>query len=66
VKKDGASFASFELDSPAVTFTDAPPAGQRAFYRVELHGAVPLAPAEFAGLYGDMIAMSNPIYVSFP
>jgi hypothetical protein len=64
--KDGAPFQSWQVDSPVVTFADAPPAGQRAYYRVEVRGSVPDAPAEFATLYGDLVAMSNPIYVSFP
>ncbi len=66
VLKNGETFLSRELDSPLVTFGDATPAGQRSYYRVEVRGAVPLAPANFVALYGDFIAMSNPIYVSFP
>jgi hypothetical protein len=66
VIKDGAPFQSWQDASPVVTFADAPPAGERAYYRVEVRGAVPDAPAEFAILYGDSVAMSNPIYVSFP
>jgi hypothetical protein len=50
--------------APRLTF--APPGRPTHYYRVELHGAVPDAPRDFASLYGDFISMSNPIYVSFP
>ena len=66
VLKDGATFQSSHLDSAELQFEDTPAAGQRAYYRVEVRGAVPDAPPNFAGLYGDFIAMTNPIYVSFP
>ena len=66
VIKDGATLLTSATDAPVFTFSDTPPAGQRARYRVELRGDVPLAPPTFVGLYGDVIAMSNPIYVSFP
>jgi hypothetical protein len=66
VVKDGTTFLTQQLDSPVTTFTDAPPAGQRSYYRVEVRGAVPDAPVQYAVLYGDVIALTNPIYVSFP
>lgn len=66
VLKDGATFRSWRLDSPEQQFEDTPAAGARAYYRVEVRGAVPDSPAEFAFVYGDFIAMTNPIYVSFP
>lgn len=66
VLKDGAMLQSSHLDSPELQFEDTPAAGQRAYYRVEVRGAVPDAPADFAVLYGDFVAMTNPIYVSFP
>jgi len=66
VVKDGVTLLASVLDAPVFTFADTTPAGQRAYYRVELRGEVPLAPPTFVGLYGDMIALTNPIYVSFP
>jgi hypothetical protein len=66
VFKDGASFQTWQLDSETVAFEDTPPAGQRAYYRVEVRGAVPDAPPDVVALYAGFVAMTNPIYVSFP
>src|SRR5581483_12011313 len=66
VLKDGEPFLVEQVDEAVLTFSDATPAGRRAYYRVELRGEVPLAPPSFAVLYGDFIAMTNPIYVGFP
>lgn len=66
VFKDGVLFQSAQLDSPELQFDDTPAAGQRAYYRVEVRGDVPEAPVGFAAPYGDFVAMTNPIYVSFP
>jgi hypothetical protein len=65
VLKDGEPFLVEQVGEPVLTYSDAPAAGQRAYYRVELRGDVPLAPPSFAVLYGDFVAMTNPIYVSF-
>ena len=48
------------LDGPSVTFDEVPAAG--TYYRVEVRGAVPEAPAEGRAFFGDFVAMSNPIY----
>jgi hypothetical protein len=64
--KNGEAFQTAEVDSSLVSFEDTPSSDRPTYYRVELHGPVPDAPPAFATLYGDVIAMSNPIYVSFP
>jgi len=54
-------------DAPQVfTFTATPAAGTRTYLRVELQGPVTKALSEAAKtLYGDRIAMTNPIYIGF-
>jgi hypothetical protein len=49
-----------------VTFEDTPAAGERAYYRVEVRGPTSDAPIVSSVAFGDFIALTNPIYVSFP
>ena len=65
VVKNGETFLEREMGTEPIAFTDTPTAGARSSYRVELRGEVPDAPAAGAILFGDMIALSNPIYVGF-
>lgn len=53
--------------SPDFTIDDLPLQGQRTRYRVEVRGETPDAPkyAVERGYYGDMIGITNPIYVGF-
>ncbi len=69
VVKDGATFATLSMTGvkPVVDFTDAPPAGARSYYRVEVEGPstpYPEVPGSTA-LSGNMVALSNPIYFNF-
>jgi hypothetical protein len=66
VFKNGTSFKTWQLTTASVTFEDAPAAGERAYYRVEVRGPTSDAPIISAIAFGDFIALSNPIYVSFP
>jgi hypothetical protein len=66
VFKNGTSFKNWQLTTANVTFDDAPIAGERAYYRVEVRGPTSDAPLISAIAFGDFIALSNPIYVSFP
>jgi len=66
VVKNGAPFDSWDTQDPALTFEDTPAAGEHSYYRVELRGPTPEAPPVSAFAFGDFIAMTNPIYVSFP
>jgi hypothetical protein len=66
VFKNGEPLLARRADVSSLTFEDTPAAGERSWYRVELHGAVPDAPLGAELVYGEMIAMSNPVYVSFP
>lgn len=66
VIKDGAPFKTLPLTGapPTVEFTDAPAAGARSYYRVEVEGPstpYPEVPGA-AALTGKMVALSNPIY----
>ncbi len=63
VVKNGATFLEREMGAEPVTFSDTPT--ERSSYRVEVRGDVPDAPAAGAILFGDMVALSNPIYVGF-
>ena len=69
VVKDGGAFATLAMTGakPQVDFTDAPPAGVRSYYRVEIEGpptSYPEVPGS-ARLSGNMVALSNPIYFNF-
>jgi len=66
VFKNGVSFRNWQLTSPSVTFEDMPVTGERAYYRVELRGPTSDAPLVSSIAFGDYIALTNPIYVSFP
>jgi hypothetical protein len=66
VFKNGVSFKTWQLTTSSVTFEDAPPAGERAYYRVEVRGPTSDAPIVSAIAFGDFIALTNPIFVSFP
>jgi hypothetical protein len=65
VIKDGATFQELVLDRASATFTDAPAAGARAYYRLEVSGETPEAPTPYLSLYGGLIAITNPIYVGY-
>ena len=66
VFKNGMSFKNWQLTSASVTFEDVPASGERAYYRVEVRGPTSDAPPLGALGFGDFIALTNPIYVSFP
>jgi hypothetical protein len=66
VIKNGEPFTSWESQESTFTFEDTPASGGHSYYRVELRGPVPDAPSVAAVAYGDFVAMTNPIYVSFP
>ena len=66
VFKNGTSFKNWQLTTPSVTFEDVPAAGARAYYRVEVRGPTSDAPIVSSVAFGDYIALTNPIYVSFP
>jgi len=48
-------------------FEDTPAAGAHSYYRVEIRGTTPEAmiTGRLLGFYGDMIALSNPIYFGY-
>lgn len=64
VVKDGETLAMHTPSGPVLTFDD--DVDGATFYRVELRGDVPEAPEAGAALFGDFIAMTNPIYVTAP
>jgi hypothetical protein len=66
VFKNGVSFKTWQLNAASVTFDDAPLSGERAYYRVEVRGPTSDAPILSSIAFGDFIALTNPIYVSFP
>jgi hypothetical protein len=66
VFKNGTSFKNWQLTTASVTFEDQPAASERAYYRVEVRGPTSDAPLVSAIAFGDFIALSNAIYVSFP
>jgi hypothetical protein len=66
VFKNGASFRNWQLTTANVTFDDVPVAGERAYYRVEVRGPTSDAPIVSSIAFGDYIALTNPIYVSYP
>jgi hypothetical protein len=66
VFKNGVSFKTWPgLKAASVDFEDTP-ANERTYYRVELRGPTSDAPLLGALGFGDFIALTNPIYVSFP
>jgi hypothetical protein len=66
VFKNGTSFKTWPGARPSVAFEDTPAPGERAYYRVELRGPTSDAPLLSSVAFGDFIALTNPIYVSFP
>jgi hypothetical protein len=66
VFKNGTSLQSFPMAAQSVTFEDTPTDGERTYYRVELHGPTSDAPILSGVAFGDMIALTNAIYVAFP
>jgi hypothetical protein len=65
VIKNGAILQELALDRASATFIDAPAAGARAYYRLEVRGETPEAPTAYLSLYGGLIAITNPIYVGY-
>jgi len=66
VLKNGAPFDNWESQDTTLTFEDTPSAGEHTYYRVELRGPTSDAPPVSAAAFGDFIALTNPIYISFP
>jgi hypothetical protein len=69
VVKDGGTFKTLQISgsAPHVDFTDTPAADLRSYYRVEVTGPqtpYPQVPKS-AGLSGDMVGLSNPIYFNY-
>mgnify|MGYP002620437705 CR=1 FL=1 len=48
-----------------LVWDDTPAEGGRTWYRAEVTGFLPLAPSGARFLYGDMVGLTNPIYVGF-
>lgn len=50
-----------------LSFQDTPAAGQRSWYRVEVRGNTPAAPAAavLLGFYGGFVGLTNPIYFGY-
>ncbi len=65
VVKNGAPFLQLRQTEAALTFSDTLAAGERAYYRVEVRGETPEAPAEHRGVYAGWIGLTNPIYVGY-
>lgn len=67
--KNGNLFNTYQAKgkTPFVEFTDAPVAIGRTYYRVEVQGPVPPYPQVpgSAGLNGNMLGLSNPLYFNF-
>ncbi|OKS87461.1 CehA/McbA family metallohydrolase [Mucilaginibacter polytrichastri] len=69
VVKNGNPYSTIQMNgkTPMVEFTDAPATVGRTYYRVTVEGpptAYPQVP-ESAGLSGNMVGLSNPIYFNF-
>lgn len=65
VLRNGAVWHTEETRTPRVEVRDTPPAGADTWYRVEVRGEVSEAPEPARLLYGDVIGVTNPIYVGF-
>jgi hypothetical protein len=69
VIKNGNPFNTYSAKGkmPVVEFTDTPIAIGRTYYRVEVQGPVPPYPQlpGSAGLNGNMLGLSNPLYFNF-
>jgi hypothetical protein len=66
ILRNGAPFITQDLSSPTFDFEDRPGTDGPVYYRAELRGPVNLAETSAPTLYGNMVAMTNPIYVGFP
>ncbi|MGF1924784.1 MAG: CehA/McbA family metallohydrolase [Bacteroidia bacterium] len=69
VIKNGRKLNSYNVKGnlPAVEFSDAPEAENRSYYRIVVEGentSYPQVPKS-AGLSGNMVSLSNPIYFNF-
>ncbi len=67
--KDGNPYSTIQMSgkTPVVEFTDTPVPNERTYYRVTVEGpptAYPQVP-QSAGLSGNMLGLSNPIYFNF-
>lgn len=65
VLRNGVVWHTEEVSAPRVEVRDTPPVGENTWYRVEVRGAVLEAPEVAQALYGDLIGITNPIYVGF-
>ncbi|MBK6574959.1 MAG: CehA/McbA family metallohydrolase [Sandaracinaceae bacterium] len=65
VLRNGEPFITQELTATSFEFEDRTDAGSRVYYRAELRGPVNLTDTTAPTLYGNMIAMTNPIYVGY-
>jgi hypothetical protein len=64
--RDGALLHEVEMETDELVFEDEGTPGQRRYYRVELRGAPVHVPTPGAlRFYGDLLAISNPVYVGF-
>lgn len=66
VLRNGEPFMTQALTGASFDFEDRTTAGERVYYRAELRGPVNLTETTAPTLYGDMVAMTNPIYVGYP
>ena len=69
IVKNGNPHSTIQMSgkNPVVEFTDTPATTGRTYYRVTVEGpptAYPQVP-ESAGLSGNMLGLSNPIYFNF-
>ncbi len=65
VLRNGVVWQTRQTPDTTLHLQDTPPAGERTWYRVEVHGETVEAPAGLSGLYGPMIGLTNPIHVGF-
>lgn len=66
VLRNGEPFLTQALSGPSFDFEDQPSADTLVYYRAELRGPVNLTETTAPTLYGNMVAMTNPIYVGYP
>ena len=65
VLKDGEAFEEWTTASRELTFEDTIAAGERTYYRVEVRGETPDAPALSSVAFDGFVGMTNPIYVGY-
>jgi predicted metal-dependent phosphoesterase TrpH len=65
IVRNGEVFMEVTLSEPRIDFDVRPAAGERSFYRAQLQGETSFAPPSSGLLYGNMIAITNPIYVGY-